>query len=249
VFFTPTIPQSCSTSEQKLLTLIPYITVIGITLNRGATLYLALFIYHFYRTSVANWYRITNYATLAAAQSAGYEAGSISQDPQFEDPTKNVFFLKVISPLSRTQGAYPFGFTTGSNASDAKWIVTATADNSGWYCADGTVGKNGTTGFLELISGSVGTVVSPVYDLASVQAIRQINLASDQTWPTSMIDTTKTDVKPNYQTVEIRGSTTSFNQNDETIPWTEVKIEQRIGPIVARFVQLRLTFRSDDVGA
>jgi len=200
--------------------------------------------------SITNWKKVAStYTTLEDAQAAGYELTSIVEDPQFIDSARSILYKKVISSLGRSQGAIPFGFTTGSNNSDASWVVGSVADNSGWYCSDGSVAKNGSTGFLELSSGSVGVVVSPVYDLTSVQAIRRINLAVDQTWGVSMIDTTKTDTKPNYQTVEIRGSGVTFAQNAVSPAWTEVKTEQPISPIVGRFVQLRLTFRSDDAEA
>ena len=202
--------------------------------------------------NITNWVANgTTYATFALLQAATIETvGSINAvDPQFEDAVNGIFYLKVVSPLGRTQGAIPFGYTTGSNASDAKWIVTSSADNSGWYSSDGNIAKNGTTGFFELVGGTSALLLSPVIDLGSVQAIKQINLGLDQTWPTSMIDTTNTDTKPNYQTVEIRGSGSTFTQNDAVISWTEVKTEQPISIVSGRYIQLRLTFRTNDVGA
>jgi hypothetical protein len=200
--------------------------------------------------SITNWKASsTTYTALADVQTAGQDSLSIVSDPQFEDPTNGIVYLKSISSISRTQGAVPFGYTTGSGAGDAKWIVTATADNSGWYCSDGSVTKNGSTGFFELTSGLVGVLYSPVIDLTTVQVVKQVNLSVDQSWPVGMVDTTKTDVKPNYQTVEIRASGVAFNQGDGSPSWTEVKTEQNFVPVVGRFVQLKLTFRGDDVGA
>jgi hypothetical protein len=200
--------------------------------------------------TITNWIETTNtYTSLATLQAAGYDLGSVEEQPMFEDATNNVFFLKTASSLSRSQGAIPFGYATGSAASDAKWIITAAADNTGWYNADGNVTKNGTSGFFELTSGTSGTIVSPIIDLGVVQAIRGLNLGVDQTWGTNMVDYDKTDVKPNYQTIRVRASGTTFNQDAASPSWTEVKTEQPISVISGRYVQIELTLRSDDVAA
>jgi hypothetical protein len=190
----------------------------------------------------------TNYITLAAVQAIGSEASGSSSNPNLIDPANGVFFISS----SGNYGAYPYSALTrgaGYNP-DAKWIITATADNSGWYNPDGFVTMNGTTGFFELSgAGPTGVIWSPVYDLGSAQYITRLNTAAIQTWSTNMIDTTKTDSKPNYQTAEIRASLTSFNQNDGSLVWTEIKLNCPFNAIPGRYVQIRITFRNDDVGA
>lgn len=205
---------------------------------------------HFY--TITNWKYVSNtYTSLSLTQAAGWELNSVSADPQFIDTSKGIYYLKAESSVSRKIGAYPFGYTRGQNYDpQSNWdVYSSSPDNTKWYSADGNVGKNGTTGFLELIGGTSAVVDSPVYDLGSVQAVKQINIFADQVWGTNMIDTTKTDTKPNYQTVEIRGSGSSFDQDDAVISWTEVKSNIPISAISGRYIQLRLTFRADDVSA
>ncbi|MFA6065257.1 MAG: hypothetical protein WCW44_04875 [archaeon] len=219
----------------------------------NANLASAIIIKNHYYSITSGW--ITGggtYATLAAWQAVGFDASSISANPNFADPANEIFYLTTASSISSTQGAIPFGYARGQAYDpQSNWNIIPDAghDNSGWYNPDGNVGKNGTTGFFELIGGTAGVIWSPVYDFGSVQAIKQINLAVDQTWGTTMVDTTTSDTKPNYQTIEVRGSGTSFNQDDGTIAWTEVKLEMPITPVSGRFIQVRLTLRTDDVSA
>jgi hypothetical protein len=190
----------------------------------------------------------TKYSTLATVQAISSEIGGYSANPNLIDPANGIFFLSSTGDY----GAYPYSsIARGANYNpDAKWIITATADNSGWYNPDGFVTKNGTTGFFELSgAGPTGVIWSPVYDLGSAQYLTQFNLASIQTWSTNMVDTTKTDIKPNYQTAELRTSLTSFNQNDAVIAWTEIKINCPFPAMAGRYAQIRLTLRNDDVSA
>jgi hypothetical protein len=202
----------------------------------------------------------TTYTSLATWKALGtatstVDPNSIQTDPAYEDVANNIYYLTVVNPLGITQGAIPFGWVHGSNyqtvnGSD-KWniIVAAGHDNTGWYNPDGNVTENGTTHFFELTSGTSGVIWSPVYDLTTVQAIKRVDLGVNQTWGTNMADTTKTDTKPNYQTIEIRATGSSFNQDDATANWVEVKTEQPISVVSGRYVQARITLRSDDVAA
>lgn len=201
--------------------------------------------------NVSSWtYSGTTYNTLSDAKMAGYDINSIMEQPLFENPDSDCFFLKTISTLGYNQGAYPFGKCTGANSSDTTWIDNgSTADNTGWYNPDGNIDKNGTTGFFELVSGVSGVMWSPVYDLGSIQQVYGVNLSVEQTWPTNMIDTTNTDVRPNYQTIEIRGSGNTFSQNDSALTFQEISTELPISVFSGRYIQLRLTFRANDVGA
>jgi hypothetical protein len=206
--------------------------------------------------SITNYiYNGTTYATLALAQAAGYELSSIVETPNFTDTTNKLFYLTSPSSLGRNQGAIPFGWVHAKNYATVngsdKWNIIAGAgyDNTGWYNPDGNVSKNGTTGFLELTGGTSGVIWSPVYDFGAVQNIKAINLGVNQTWGTHMADTTKTDVRPNYQTIEVRATGASYNQNDATANWTEVKTEYPISGVSGRYVQVRVTLRSDDIAS
>lgn len=198
--------------------------------------------------NITNWKAASTYTTLDLAKAAGYELGSVMEQPLFEDATNNVFYLKTASSLSRNQGAIPFGFATGSANSDATWIVTGTANNTGWYSPDGKVVKNVITGFFEQVSGDSAVLYSPVYDFGSVQLVKGVNLGADQL-PPAMIDYSNLDTKPNYQTIRIRGSGNSFLQDAVSPSWNEIKTEQTISYISGRYIQIELVFRVDDIGA
>ncbi|MFA6065246.1 MAG: hypothetical protein WC746_05380 [archaeon] len=189
----------------------------------------------------------TNYTTLASVQAINSELNGSSSNPNLIDPANGVFFLSA----SGNYGAYPYSAMTrgASYNPDSSWVISATPNTNAWYCSDGNITKNGTTGFFELTSGTSGVIWSPVYDIGSIQFVTQLNLASIQTWSTSMIDTNKTDSRPNYQTAEVRASVNSFNQDAASPDWTEVKSNCPFTAMSGRYVQVRLTFRSDDVGA
>lgn len=206
----------------------------------------------FYNVTHLVNYSTTNVDTLAGVQALGAETHGSVSDPGLVDPANGVFYITTNS----SYGAFPYSALTrgaGYNP-DAKWVITGTIDGSGpgsgWYCSDGSVTKNGTTGFFELSgAGPTGVIWSPVFDLGSAQYVTQVNLAALQTWSTNMVDTTKTDSKPNYQTIEIRGSLNSFNQNDGSLTWTEIKSNMSFSGIPARYIQVKLTLRNDDIGA
>ena len=208
------------------------------------------------------YYNITNWiigfnicTTLAQVQAVNpnYDSRSLVADPQFTDVTSNIFYLKAQSSVSPYVGAYPYSFTQGAtNDSLGKWNIIAGNgfDNSGWYLPSGSnIVKNISTGYFELTSGTVDAIWSPVYDLGNSYPITKINLESNQTWPTNMVDQTKTDVRPNRQSLSVRASASSFAQNDAVIAWTEVYQNLPMTTINGRYVQLRLTLRMDDVGA
>ena len=201
-------------------------------------------------------YQSNIYTTLPAVQALGYELNGVVGDPHFADPTNNVFYLtqqQALYPGTPQVGAYPYGFTRGANNdSDGKWHIIAGAgyDNTGWYNPDGNVTKNGTTGNLELSSGTSGVVWSPVIDTGIVGCkTTELDISAIQVWPTNMVDTTATDIRPNYQTVEVRASDTVFNQNDGVVAWNEVKSNMAFTAISGRYLQCRLTLRANDAGA
>jgi hypothetical protein len=204
---------------------------------------------HYY--SITNWkIAATTYASLALLQGAGFDLTSIVANPNFVDVSENIFYLKSRSAINAAIGAIPFGYTRGQNYDpEVSWLITSSPDNTGWYNADGNIQKNLSTGFFELVTGLTGVIDSPVYDFEVIQLVKRIYLACNQAWPTNMIDTTNTDVRPNYQTIEIRGSNSAFDQDDAVIAWTEVKTEQQITPISGRYFQLRITMRSNGVAA
>jgi len=180
----------------------------------------------------------------------------LSQNPNFIDPTNNIFYLTSNPNITNNQilyyGAYPYcSITRGANYNpDGKWIVTGSADNTGWYNPDGNITL--VSGMFQLTSGTTGSLYSPVYDLGASRTISQFNVEAIQSWPTNMVDTTKTDVRPNYQTAEIRASAFTFAQNDAVITFTELKnkinfVTQGSTYMTGRYVQLRLLLRNDDV--
>ena len=283
---------------------------------------------------ITNWkVGATTYTSQATLQAAGYDLNSLWQNPNFVDPTNNVFYLTSNPNTTNNQllyyGAYPYNsITRGSNYNpDSTWNITATAVNTGWWNPDGNItlvsnnfqlttatyifvvsgitttplagatytnngitftilttnlfGSSGSifgtiscsasglptnTGNLTKSGGTGdGTIAysniiwggqlwSPVWDLGTSRTISQSNIAAIQSWPTNMVDATKTDTLPNKQTSEIRVNGTSFNQNDATIAWTEVKnninfVTQGGTLLTGRFVQLKLTLRQDDVAS
>lgn len=209
--------------------------------------------------SCTNFLRTTTgtYTTIAALQALGYgwEAQGMTTNPVFEDTANNILYPTVqLSPLLQI-GAYPFSLIRGSNYNpDNKWNIIAAGgyDNTGWYNPDGNVTM--VSNMFQLTSGSTGVIWSPVYDLGSSQIIQQFNIEGIQIWPSNMIDTTTTDVRPNYQTAEIRASATTFAQNNGVIAWTELKnkidfITQGSTYMTGRYVQIRLTLQNADVAA
>ena len=210
------------------------------------------------------YYTITNwilagvtYTTLPQVQALNVNYDSRSQvgNPNFVDPTNNVFYLKQASPLAPNinVGMYPYSYTRGNGYNpDSTWNIIAAAghDNSGWYNPDGNVTRNGTTGYFELTGGTLGVIWSPVIDSTLVgNKTTRVDLAVDQYWPTNMIDTTIGDVRPNYQTVEVRASDGSFSQDNGVVAWTEVKANMAFTAISGRYLQCRLSLRSNDVAA
>jgi len=204
------------------------------------------------------------YTTLASVQALGYgwEVTSLTTNPSFLDTTNNIFYPKTnLNPLLQI-GAYAFGKVTGSaNAgSDSTWKIITSLDSpaqsgTGWYNADTNITQDGTTKDFILNAGTSGVIVSPVYDLGSTQYISTVNIAGTQIWPAAgamngkMIDTTSTDIRPNYQTIRVRGQNTAFNQGAASPSWVEVKSDNTFTPIVARYFQIECTLRGDDVGA
>lgn len=243
---------STSNSSSNIISLCIFSTCTTAWNNNLGFTYLNNNLYY----NITNWKIGANiYTTLAQVQAVNvnYDSRSLVADPQFTDPTNNIFYLKTQSAVSPYVGCYPYSFTQGAaNDSLGTWNIIAGNgyDNTGWYLPSGSnITKNGTTGYFELTSGTVDEIWSPVYDLGNSYPITKINLESNQTWPTNMVDQTKTDIRPNRQSMSVRASASSFAQNDAVIAWTEVYQNLPMTTINGRFVQLRLTLRSDDVGA
>ena len=211
--------------------------------------------------TITNWkVGASTYTSQATLQAAGYDSVSLWQNPNFIDPTNNIFYLtsnpNVTSNNYLYYGAFPYCSITRGNFynPDSKWNIIAGAgyDNSGWYNPDGNVTL--VSGMFQLTSGTSGAIWSPVYDLGASRTISQFNIEAIQSWPTNMVDKTTSDVRPNYQTAEIRASATTFNQNDGVIAWVELRnkvnfVTQGSTLITGRYCQLRLTLTNIDVGA
>ena len=199
---------------------------------------------------------------ISALQALGWELNGMVTNPAFLDTTNAILYPTVnLNPLMQI-GAYAFGKTTGSaNAgTDTTWKIINALDSpaqsgTGWYNADTNITQDGTTKDLILNAGTSGIIVSPVYDLGSPQFVSSVNIAATQIWAAAgatngkMIDTTSTDIRPNYQTIRVRGQTTAFNQGDASPSWVEVKSDNTFTTIVARYFQIECTLRGDDVGA
>ena len=208
------------------------------------------------------YYNITNwiiagstYTTLSQVQALNplYDSRSQVANPNFVDPVNNIFYLKQASPLAPNinVGAYPYSYTRGqANNPDSTWNITSTALNTGWWNPDGNITQNGTTGYFALTGGTSGVIWSPIINSSIFgNKTTRLDLAADQYWPTNMLDSTLADVKPNYQTAEIRASDTAFSQNDGVVAWTTIKLNVPFTAITGQYVQIRLTFTSTDVGA
>ena len=208
--------------------------------------------------AITNWKTSGNtYTTLPAwAAAVGSDANSLVQNPNFVDANHNVFYLTSNPNTTNNAylyyGAYPYGLTRGTNYNpDSKWNVIAGGgyDNSGWYNPDGNITL--VSNLFQLTSGTVGVLWSPVYDLGTSKTITTFGIEGLQVWQTNMFDTTIKATVPHYQTTEIRASATTFNQNDAVIAWTELRnkipfITQGSVNLTGRYVQLRITFRSND---
>jgi len=203
------------------------------------------------------------YTTLGQVQAINsLEVNGMVTNPAFLDTTNAILYPTVnLNPLMQI-GAYAFGKTTGSaNAgTDTTWKIINALDSpaqsgTGWYNADTNITQDGTTKDFILNAGTSGIIVSPVYDLGSPQFVSSVNIAATQIWAAAgatngkMIDTTSTDIRPNYQTIRVRGQTTAFNQGDASPSWVEVKSDNTFTSIVARYFQIECTLRGDDVGA
>jgi len=201
--------------------------------------------------SVTNWVKgASTYTTFASLQAAGYDTTSVVEDPGFVDGTNNILAVTNLCSLGAYIGAYPYSYVRGSNYDpDGDWNITATADAGGWYNPDGNVTQNGTTGDFELTAGTSGVIYSPVRDFTNTRTIPRATLWYDAVFPTNMIDYSTADTVPNYQTLEIRASNTSFTQAAASPSWSEVKANVDFSPYSGRYVQVRLTLRNDDVAA
>jgi len=196
------------------------------------------------------------YTTLSSVQALGFEVNGGVGNPNFTDTSKNIFYLTQQQPLFPNVaqvGAYPYGYTQGANNnSTGTWNIIAGAghDNSGWYNPDGNVTKDGTTGNLILSNGTSGVIWSPVVDTGIVGCkTTELDISGIQVYPTNMIDSTLADVRPNYQTSEVRASDTLFNQNDGVLGWTTIKNNIPFTAISGRYIQCRITLVTNDVGA
>ena len=97
------------------------------------------------------YYNITNwkvgastYTSQATLQAAGYDTLSLFQNPNFSDPTNNIFYLTSNPNTTNNPylyyGAYPYGLTRGTNYNpDSTWNITATPNSSGWWNPDGDI--------------------------------------------------------------------------------------------------------------
>ena len=206
--------------------------------------------------NVTNWIIASNtYTSLSQVQALNplYDSRSQVGNPNFTDPTNNIFFLKQASPLAPNinVGAYPYSYTRGqANNPDSTWNITNTALNTGWYNPDGNITQDGVTGYFVLTGGTGGQIWSPVIN-STIKGNKttRIDCVSDQYYPTNLLDSTLADVRPNYQTAEVRASDTSFSQNDGTVAWTTVNLNMPFTAISGQYVQVRISFTSIDVGA
>ena len=136
--------------------------------------------------------------------------------------------------------------------SDGTWaIVSAPAANLGsaWAMIDSA--SNSITKVGEGFEGS-GILVSPVIDLDRSRRIKKISFIAKEDSPTHVIDSynSTTSSAPNKQEVEYRSSSTTFNQNDASIPWATTLANEDItsSGLWGRYLQIKLTQRNDGVG-
>ena len=211
-----------------------------------------------------NYYAYTNFLInggstytvaggISAIQALNFEIGGFVANPNFTDATNNIFYLTqqiAAFPIVAQVGAYPYGYTQGANNnSTGTWNIIAGAghDNSGWYNPDGNVTKDVTTGNLILSSGTSGIIWSPVVNSGIVGCkTTELDIAGIQVYPTNMIDSTLADVRPNYQTSEVRASDTIFTQNDGVLAWTTIKNNIPFTAISGRYIQCRITLTTLD---
>jgi hypothetical protein len=202
----------------------------------------------YYNNTYFARFNVTDYNVWATYQATGVEALGSDADPGVIDAANNIMFLNS----TNSRGAWPYSSYTIVRANDfqpdSTWNVTASSSGAGtgWYNSSGNIKLTGDD--LELFSGTVETAASVVFDTGENDTqMMEVDLEFDFTWPTNMIDYETSDVRPNYQTIEVRASNTSFNQTDSSPSWTVFPIDSPITGISGRYQQVRLTFRNNDV--
>tara|TARA_Y100000590_G_scaffold456797_1_gene608114 strand:- start:2373 stop:3824 length:1452 start_codon:yes stop_codon:yes gene_type:complete len=139
-----------------------------------------------------------------------------------------------------------------SYQSDGTWTLAsnpASGLGTSWAMIDPS--HNSITKIDGGFEGS-GIIVSPVIDFDKQRRIKKINFVAKEDSPTHVIDSSNSAPAGtvNKQEVEYRISSTSFNQNDASIPWVTTLANEDItgSGLYGRYVQIKLTQRNDGVG-
>ena len=201
-----------------------------------------------------HFYNVTGYES-GNVYTTDLPANNIDTDPEFASPIAGVLYPKVLSSYGRNVGAFlGGGFATGAenigSGGDSTWQYNGvTADNTGWYNPDENAEYDIATDSFKLLDGSgdvVAVLWSPVYDLGNTTGVERFNLSVLSNDGGYDIDTTDTTDTPNYQNLEVRVSSSSFDQDDAVIAWTTVRRNIDMDTImVGRYSQVRITMRNN----
>jgi hypothetical protein len=196
----------------------------------------------------------SRYTTLGAWSSGATDADkhSMAASGNFIDLEKQLYAPRPGGNMSNTgpNNTYigpmriAYGFSTNVNSS--VWA-------SG-HTGSGAVNvQQNASGNIQLISAGSGSATFGVIDLGAIVKLRAIRLSTlNEVYPTDVIDSAINDVNPNYHTVEYRVSSVSELHLAQQ-PYSTAR-RQSAGTInipdtLARWVQIRVTLRTDGVAA
>lgn len=222
----------------------------------GSTNQLGIWDHNFYDVPFGGVWKVTvtTYSSLATwkaarASNPAQDLNSASGTPDFNDRAKGLYGPLAGGNLYIGPGGMPVGFTGGRTS----YGLSTNRNASVWNAAVlSNCSLNG-SGHLQLSGGASGTATLPTVDLGAAVRVRGFRLfESGESYPADIVDSDNTDVRPNRQTVEFRTSIVS-QADCEAQAWSTA--ERLVGAqiifpaTIARWVQFRITLRSDGVAA
>lgn len=205
------------------------------------------------------------HTTLAAWQAAvggGRDVSSISADPLFIDPAKDLFGITTNSPSFNAGGGAGNGVPKGqgssgigSSAQHEILGISSVANSSLWTNGVFVNTQINGSGRIELANPGtpVGTFATDVKDFGFNRRIRWISMKGVFNYPESVIDFDNNDTQPNRAKIEVRHSLTAFLKTDVSPAWVTVEdgddIMAVLGVSQIRYLQIRFTLRVDGVAA
>lgn len=184
----------------------------------------------------------TTYSSLAQLRANGYGLHSSEGDPLLADIANLAPYLPPGSALCTAGsgggriGAFPAAFVYSANSNALAWaafVDTLMTYQSGQHALnDGE---------------ATGTFDTRTLDLGGIYQITGVAIGGDETWPTNIFDETNAGAHPEYATVLVRGSLTTFDPDGATPAKQEIRINEIASPALfsARYVQVIPKARSN----